>query len=78
MMIFIIAGWAEGAQPAFLWLLLKGERGKVGVFGLGIEAGAVFLHPGEVAVPENLRAGVIVLQGKSRKTHVTLLQKFST
>ena len=55
---FVIAGCAEGAQPAFLWLLLEGERGKVGVF-LGIEAGAVFLHPGEVAVPENLRAGVI-------------------
>ena len=28
---FVIAGWAEGAQPAFLWLLLEGERGKVGV-----------------------------------------------
>ena len=55
-----------------MWLLLKGERGKDGVFGLGIEAGAVFLHLGEVAVDEDLRAGVIVLQGKSRKTHVTL------
>ena len=28
---FVIAGCAEGAQPAFLWLLLEGERGKVGV-----------------------------------------------
>ena len=59
-------------------MVVYGERGKDGVFGLGIEAGAVFLHPGEVAVAEDLRAGVIVLQGKSRKTHVTLLQKFST
>ena len=54
---------ASNQEPGiFLWLLLEGERGKVGVFGLGIEAGAVFLHPGEVAVAENLRAGVIVLQ----------------
>lgn len=53
---------ASNQEPGiFLWLLLEGERGKVGVF-LGIEAGAVFLHPGEVAVAEDLRAGVIVLQ----------------
>ena len=69
---FVIAGCAEGAQPAFLWLLLEGERGKVGVF-LGIEAGAVFLHPGEVAVPENLRAGVIVLQAPEEVEQGVLL-----
>ena len=70
---FVIAGWAEGAQPVFLWLLLEGERGKVGVFGLGIEAGAVFLHPGEVAVAENLRAGVIVLQAPEEVEQGVLL-----
>ena len=29
MMIFIIAGWVEGAQPAFLWLLLEVCDGEV-------------------------------------------------
>ena len=56
----------------FLWLLLEGVRGEVGVL-LGIEAGAVFLHPGEVAVAENLRVGVIVLQAPEEVEQGVLL-----
>ena len=64
-----------GGRPAgfFLWLLLEGERGEVGVLFLGIEAGAVFLHPRKVAVAEDLRAGVIVLQAPEKVEQGVLL-----
>ncbi len=54
-------------------LLLEGERREVGILGGGIEAGAVFLDPWQVAMTQDAGVGVVVLQSAEQFHHRTFL-----